>query len=216
MNFRNYTVEFIGTFFLVFTIGCVSLLGGDGVINALAIGMTLMIMVYAGGFISGGHYNPAVSLAAAIQKALPWADFIPYVISQLLGATVAVILVNHFSGHIGNFEGCAFNYLPMCVGEFLFTLALCYVVLTSATTRETNGNSYYGLAIGSTVAAGIFAVGGVLCYGAFNPAVAMGLGMMNIACWHSVFATICANLLAGAAAAFIYKYVAPDKIDFNL
>lgn len=216
MNFRSYVVEFIGTFFLVFTIGCVSLLGGDGVINAIAIGFALMIMVYAGGFISGGHYNPAVSLAAAIRGALPWIEFLPYVISQLLGATLAVLIVNHFSGHVGNFEGCAFNFWPMAVGEFLFTFALCYVVLTTATNRETRGNSYYGLAIGSTVTVGIFAAGGVLCYGAFNPAVAMSLGMMNIACWYSVFVTIAANLAAGIAAALVYKYTAPDKVEINL
>ena len=86
----------------------------------------------------------------------------------------------------------------------------------SATNRETRGNSYYGLAIGSTVTVGIFAVGSVLCYGAFNPAVAMGLGMLNVACWQSVFVTIITNLVAGAAAACVYKYVAPDKIEIEL
>lgn len=216
MNIRSYTVEFIGTFFLVFTVGCVLLLGGDGVINAIAIGFALMIMVYAGGHVSGGHYNPAVSLAAVIRKSLPASELIPYVIAQLLGATAAVMIVNHFSGHIANFEGCAFNMWPMVTGEFLFTFALCYVVLMTATNRETRGNSYFGLAIGSTVTVGIFAVGSVLCYGAFNPAVAMALGMMNIACWQSVFVTIVTNLAAGAIAAFLYNFTAPDKIEINL
>ena len=86
----------------------------------------------------------------------------------------------------------------------------------SATSKETRGNSYYGLAIGATVTVGIFAVGSVLCYGAFNPAVAMALGMMNIACWQSVFVTIVTNLAAGAVAAFLYNYIAPDKIEINL
>ncbi len=216
MNIRSYTVEFIGTFFLVFTVGCVLLLGGDGVINAIAIGFALMIMVYAGGPVSGGHYNPAVSLAAVIRKSLPASELIPYVIAQLLGATAAVMIVNHFSGHIANFEGCAFNMWPMVTGEFLFTFALCYVVLMTATNRETRGNSYFGLAIGATVTVGIFAVGSVLCYGAFNPAVAMALGMMNIACWQSVFVTIVTNLAAGAIAAFLYNFTAPDKIEINL
>lgn len=216
MNFRSYLVEFIGTFFLVFTIGCVLLLGGDGVINAIAIGFALMIMVYAGGFVSGGHYNPAVSLAAVIRKALPASELIPYMISQFLGAAGASMMVRHFSGHVTNFEGCAFNMMPLIAGEFLFTFALCYVVLMTATSLETRGNSYFGLAIGSTVTVGIFAVGGVLCYGAFNPAVAMGLGMLNVACWHSVFVTIATNLVAGAAAALVYKYVAPDKIEIEL
>lgn len=216
MNIRSYTVEFIGTFFLVFTVGCILLLGGDGVINAIAIGFALMIMVYAGGPVSGGHYNPAVSLAAVIRKSLPASELIPYVIAQLLGATAAVMIVNHFSGHIANFEGCAFNMWPMVTGEFLFTFALCYVVLMTATNRETRGNSYFGLAIGATVTVGIFAVGSVLCYGAFNPAVAMALGMMNIACWQSVFVTIVTNLAAGAIAAFLYNFTAPDKIEINL
>ncbi len=216
MKLRSYVVEFIGTFFLVFTIGCVSLLSGDGVINALAIGFALMVMVYAGGFVSGGHYNPAVSLAAAIRKTLAWKDFIPYVIAQLLGTALACLLVNHFSGHVANFEGCAFNFWPMIVGEFLFTFALCYVVLMTATSRDTYGNSYFGLAIGSTLAVGIFAVAGVFCYGAFNPAVAMSLGMMHIACWHSVFITIGVNLLAGVMAALVYKFVVPDRIEIDL
>lgn len=216
MNFRSYVVEFIGTFFLVFTIGCVLLLGGDGVINAIAIGFALMIMVYAGGFISGGHYNPAVSLAAVLRKSLPAYEFIPYVISQLLGAAGASLLVKHFSGHVANFEGCAFNMWPLIAGEFLFTFALCYVVLLTATNRITRGNSYFGLAIGSTVTVGIFAVGSVLCYGAFNPAVAMSLGMLNVACWQSVFVTIITNLAAGAVAALVYNYVAPDKIEIDL
>ena len=216
MNLRSYTVEFIGTFFLVFTIGCVSLLGGDGVINAISIGFALMIMVYAGGPVSGGHFNPAVSLAAVMRKSLPVAEFIPYVISQLLGSAAAVLIVNYFSGHIENYDACAFNYLPMVVGEFLFTFALCYVVLMSATTNKTSGNSYFGLAIGSTVTVGIFAVGSVLCYGAFNPAVAMALGMMHTACWQCVFVTMITNLVAGAAAAIVFNFTNPDKIEINL
>ncbi len=205
-SFKKYLVEFIGTFYLVFTVGAVLLLGGDGVINALAIGLALMIMVYAGGYISGGHYNPAVSLAAVIRKSLPASEFIPYIISQIIGATAACLLINHFSGHIANFEGCAFNLFPMIVGEFIFTFALCYVVLMTATSPVKN-NSYYGLAIGATVTTGIFAVGSVLCHGAFNPAVAIGLGLMNIACWQSVFVTIGANFMAAICAAFVYKYL---------
>lgn len=205
-SFKKYLVEFIGTFYLVFTVGAVLLLGGDDVINALAIGLALMIMVYAGGYISGGHYNPAVSLAAVIRKSLPANEFIPYIISQIIGATAACLLINHFSGHIANFEGCAFNLFPMMVGEFIFTFALCYVVLMTATSPVKN-NSYYGLAIGATVTTGIFAVGSVLCHGAFNPAVAIGLGLMNIACWQSVFVTIGANFIAAICAALVYKYL---------
>ena len=212
MNFKNYVVEFIGTFYLVFTVGAVLLLGGDGVINALAIGFALMIMVYSGGYISGGHYNPAVSLAAVIRKSLPLDEFVPYVIAQTLGATVACLFINHFSGHLANYEGCAFNIFPMMVGEFIFTFALCYVVLMT-TTSPVKNNSYYGFAIGATVTTGIFAVGSVLCHGAFNPAIAVSLGMMHLACWQSVFITIGANLIAAIAAGLLYKYL--NKNDYN-
>ena len=204
MNIRSYIVEFIGTFFLVFTIGCVLLLGGDGVINAIAIGFALMIMVYAGGFVSGGHYNPAVTLAAVIRKALPASELIPYIISQLLGAAGAVLLVNHFSGHVANFEGCAFNMLPMVTGEFLFTFALCYVVLNTATSDDTKGNSYYGLAIGATVLVGLIATAGT-CYGAFNPAVALGIYTMGITKVKLIVITLLTNFVGGAAAAGVYK-----------
>lgn len=211
MNFKNYITEFIGTFFLVFTIGCVLLLGGDGVINAIAIGFALMIMVYAGASISGGHYNPAVTIAAVIKKALPSCELIPYVISQLIGATSAVMIVNHFSGHVQNLDGCAYNLSSMVVGEFLFTFALCYVVLMTAANKKNEGNSYFGLAIGSTVTVGIFTVGSVLCFGTFNPAVAMAIGMMNITCWQSVFITILANIAAAIAAALIAKYLQNER-----
>lgn len=212
MDFKSYLVEFIGSFYLVFTVGAVLLLGGDGVINAIAIGFALMVMVYSGGYISGGHYNPAVSLAAVIRKSLPAEKFIPYIIAQILGATCACLLINHFSGHLANYEGCAFNIFPMIVGEFIFTFALCYVVLMT-TTSPVKNNSYYGFAIGATVTTGIFTVGSVLCHGAFNPAIAVSLGMMHLACWQSVFITIGANLLGAICAGLIFRYL--NKIEIN-
>ena len=69
-NFKKYLTEFIGTFFLVLTVASAVLFANDGVIAPLSIGFALMIMVYAGGHISGGHYNPAVSLSALIRGAL--------------------------------------------------------------------------------------------------------------------------------------------------
>ena len=87
--FRKYLMEFIGTFFLVLTIGCSIFPNGRGSIPAIAIGLILMVMVYAGGRISGGHYNPAVSLAASIKGALSWKQFVPYAIAQMLGAAAA-------------------------------------------------------------------------------------------------------------------------------
>ena len=205
-NLRKYFVEFIGTFFLVFTVASAVLLGGEGVIAPISIGFALMVMVYAGGHISGGHYNPAVSLAAAIRGALSWAQLVPYWIFQVLGAAAAALLVAHFTT-LPAIEACPFTLGQLIVGEFLFTFALCYVVLQVATSPKTEGNSYYGLAIGSVVTVGAFAVGGIFCYGAFNPAVAVGLGLFHAAGWVCVGTTAAINLAAGICAALVYKFV---------
>ena len=170
-NFKKYIVEFIGTFFLVLTIGTCVLLGTKGVIAPLAIGFALMVMVYAGGHISGGHYNPAVSLAAVVRGALPAKEWFPYTLSQLLGGILAAYIANYLAGGAA-ISDAVFKFTNIIIAEFLFTFALCYVVLFTATSKKTEGNSYFGLAIGSTVMVGAFAVGKI-CLGAFNPAVAL-------------------------------------------
>ena len=208
-NFKKYLVEFIGTFFLVFTIAATALLGGQGVIAPLAIGFALMVMVYAGGYVSGGHYNPAVSLAAAIRGALEWKQWIPYAIFQVAGGALAAYIVTLLPG-AAEPAGACFHMTNVIVAELLFTFALCYVVLFTATSSKTAGNSYYGLAIGSTVMVGAFAVGGI-CLGAFNPAVAVSaLIFGGTICCKTILATICANLVAGALAGFVYKFVNED------
>lgn len=206
-NFRKYLVEFIGTFFLVFTIGAVTRIGVPGVIPAVAIGAVLMVMVYAGGFISGGHYNPAVSLAAVVRGALPAYQWVPYALSQILGGIVAAFVVNYLAGEVPDASTMLFSMPALITGEFIFTFALCYVVLLTATSREVEGNSYYGLAIGSTVMTGVFAVGGI-CVAAFNPAVAISCIVMHtICCLKIALVTILVNLLAGLAAGVTYKAV---------
>ncbi len=206
-NCKKYLVEFIGTFFLVFTVGCCVLFDIPGVIPAIAIGMVLMVMVYAGGHVSGGHYNPAVSLAAVVRGALPAKELLPYWVAQILGSVAAAFLILQMVTPSAYSSTVNYESTGLIIGEFLFTFALCYVVLLTATSPETEGNSYYGLAIGSTVMVGIFAVGSAICYGAFNPAVALGLGTMQIADWQSILLTVLANLLGGFAAAFMYKFI---------
>lgn len=207
-NFKKYLVEFIGTFFLVFTVGSVILLEPSNTIPALAIGFALMIMVYAGGPISGGHYNPAVSLAATLRGALDAREFLPYIVAQSLGAIAAAFLTIYLSVPID--EPAVFNITPLVIGELLFTFALCYVVLLTATQPKVEGNSYFGLAIGSTVTVGIFAVSSI-CLAAFNPAVALGLGIMGIASWELIIITIITNLFGGLIAACTYKLVSYES-----
>jgi aquaporin Z len=169
---KRYLTEFIGTFFLVLTIGLTVI--GKSPAAPLAIGASLMIMVYAGGPVSGGHYNPAVSLAAMMRKALPVADFIPYIVSQILGAVVASMAVMTITGEsFAPSPAAGTSTISAFLVEFLFTFALAYVVLNVAVAKKVAGNSYFGLAIGFTVVVAAYAGGGI-SGGAFNPAVGIG------------------------------------------
>ncbi len=211
-NLKKYLVELIGTFFLMLTIACTGLITNNGVIAPLAIAAVLVSIVYAGGHISGGHYNPAVSLACAMRGALEWKHLIPYMIFQVLGGVIAVYVFYLMAkGSIIVIEPSNFPLTGLIIAEFLFTFILCYVVLQTATTKNTNGNSYYGLAIGFTVLAGAFAVGGTLCAGAFNPAVAIPVGIVGLLPWTLVLWTALANLLGGIMAAVAFKLTYTEK-----
>src|SRR5438034_3940672 len=204
---NKYITEFIGTFFLVLTVGCTVVIGGAGVIAPLAIGSALMVMVYAGGHVSGGHYNPAVTLGVWLRGRCATKDVIPYWVAQLLAAAVAACVLNYLKGE-AQARPMSLKVGPALLAEFLFTFALVYVVLNSATAKATAGNSFYGLAIGFTVMTGAFAVGGI-SGGAFNPAVAVGISLMGLSPWSNIWIFLSANFLAGAVAGLAFKYLNP-------
>ena len=169
---RNYLTEFIGTFFVVLTIG-LTVVGGTP-LAPLAIGAALVIMVYMGGHVSGAHYNPAVTLAVMLRGKLEAREAVPYMLAQLAGAVVAALATRAITGQ--TFALAPAPNASMAgawLVEVLFTFALALVVLNVATSSRTQGNSYYGLAIGFTVMAGAFA-GGPISGGAFNPAIGVG------------------------------------------
>src|SRR5256714_239748 len=204
---NKYIAEFIGTFFLVLTIGCTGIGAGAGVIAPLAIGAALMVMVYAGGHISGAHYNPAVTLAILLRGKLNAADVLPYIVAQLAGAALAAVAVKFLRAGI-DVTAIAPKMGPALLAEFLFTFALVYVVLNAATAEGTSGNSFYGLAIGFTVMTGAFAVGDI-SGGAFNPAVALGICILGISDWGNIWIYLVANFAAGALAAVVFQMIHP-------
>src|SRR5215467_14243663 len=203
---NKYIAEFIGTFFLVLTIGCTVIGAGTGVIAPLAIGASLMVMVYAGGHISGGHYNPAVTLGILIRGKVQPADVVPYWIAQFAGAAVAALLVSKLLRAGVAVTPIAPHIGPALVAEFLFTFALVYVVLNAATAEGTSGNSFYGLAIGMTVMTGAFAVGDI-SGGAFNPAVALGISILGLSTWANIWIYLAAELVAAICAAVIFNMI---------
>ena len=205
---KKYLVEFIGTFFLVLTVGMTVVSPGAGALAPLAIGSALMVMIYAGGHVSGGHYNPAVTLAVWLRGRCAATDVPFYFAAQILGALVAAAGVMCFKGHpvVTPLE---LKIVPAFIAELVGTFALCYVVLNVATAKATAGNSNYGLAIGFTVMAMAFALGGI-SGGAFNPAVAVGITKMHLVEASNLWLYFTANLGAGALAALVFKFVNPE------
>jgi len=200
---NKYLTELIGTFFLVLTIGC----GG----SPLAIGAVLMVMVYAGGHISGAHYNPAVTLAVWIRGRSNIKDVAAYWVSQLVGAGLAALVVKVL---LADTRVVPITMDPdrAFLAEFLFTFALAFVVLNVATAKGTAGNSFYGLAIGATVLSGALAVGPI-SGGVFNPAVAVGITVLGLSHLWGIWVYLAANFLGAAVAALAFKVVNPgDKV----
>jgi len=208
----KYLYELIGTFFLFFTIGMTVLSPNVGLLAPLAIGSILAVMIFAGGHISGGHYNPAVSLAVYLRKKLSADDLWKYWIAQIAGTVLAALLILFFNDGKNIGTPLELNSLKAFLAEFLFTFALCFVVLNVATTNKTAGNSYFGWAIGFTVLAGAYAVGAISS-AAFNPAVAIGLSIVKLAHWSNLWIYIIANFLGASAAAYIFNAAHADETE---
>ena len=200
---KKLTVEFIGTFFLVLTVG-MSVRSGAA-LAPLAIGSILMVMVYSGGHISGGPYNPAVTLAAWLRGKHNAEGVIPYWLAQFAGAAVAALIVIAIMGKPAT--GPAVHPVgASLVVEALFTFALAWAVLNSATSKGTAGNSFYGIAIGFTVLAGAVSVGAI-SGGAFNPAVGLGVFLMGLESLSQFGLYVGADLAGGALAAIAFRAV---------
>lgn len=198
---RSYIIEFIGTFFLVLTIAFSG--------NPLAIGLVLAALVYMGGYISGGHYNPAVTLAVLLTKNVkPRVSFL-YIIFQILGGLAAAVVFGLVS--LNNFVPSPAPTTPINTAillEVLYTFLLCSVVLHAAVSDKTKGNNYFGLAIGLTVLAGAYSVGPI-SGGAFNPAVAIGPILYDSANLsqnlNNLLVYLIGPFLGAALAALVYK-----------
>ena len=196
---RKYITEFIGTFFLVLV---VALTG-----NPLAIGATLMVMIFAGGHISGAHYNPAVTLAVFIRGKVTSQDAIAYMVVQIIGAVIAALIAKWYTGDMGvaamDLSG---KVVKVFIGEVIGTFALAYVVLNVATSKGTTGNSFYGLAIGFTVFAMATAFGAV-SGGAFNPAVATGATVVGAFALKNIWIYLIACFGGGFLAALVFNFI---------
>ncbi len=201
---KKYITEFIGTFFLVLTIGLVNGL------NPLVIGSVLMVMIYAGGHISGAHYNPAVTLAVYIRRRITLSDALIYIGTQLAGALVAGLVVSIFIQLPDKADQSLLVISKALLAELIGTFALAYVVLNVATAKANEGNSYFGLAIGFTVFVMASSLG-QFSGGAFNPAVAVGAIVMNAFEFGRIWIYIVGCFGGAAIAAIIFNINNPDE-----
>ena len=206
---KKFIVELIGTFFLVFTVGTCVINPATGVIAPIAIGGVLMVMIFAGGHISGGHFNPAVTIGVAVRGRLPSGEIPSYIIAQLIGAVLAAGGAYYLKGSPAPLASSAYSVPQLVLSEFLFTFALVYVVLNVATAKANAGNSFYGLAIGSTVMVGAFTVGPI-SGGAFNPAVAAGCFLMGLLSFSNFLIYTATQFCAGVLAAYVFKTLNPE------
>jgi aquaporin Z len=208
----KYAVEAIGTFFLVFTVG--TAVGSGSPLAPLGIGAVLMVMVYAGGHLSGGHYNPAVTLAVLVRGRIRLRDAAAYWLVQLGAGLLAALVVRDILDPVQLTRHATMTLsghamVAAFVVEMLFTFALCYVVLNVATSKSHPDNSFYGLAIGFTVVAGAVAVGAI-SGAAFNPAVTLGAAVMDMFAWPTLWVYLVAQVLAGIAAGVTFLVMNPD------
>ena len=202
---KKYLTEFIGTFFLVLIIGLSK--------NPLAIGFGLTILVYMGAHISGAHYNPAVSLAMLMRKEININDFIKYISSQVLGASLAAYVVSIMMSNMIVQPDLQEPVAIILLAELMFTYLLVYVILNVATHPNLEGNSFYGFAIGLTVMTGAYCVG-PLTGGVFNPAVSIGPSLIDLITgngisqhflWYYLTAPVVGSVLAVIHFNFILK-----------
>ena len=199
--------EFVGTFLFLFVI---ALVGPSGsVLTPLAIGGALMATVYAGGHRSGAHYNPAVSLALFLQKKITSAELLAYWGAQVVAAVLAFAVGYAIVGKpVAIVPGEGHSVLAALAVEAIFTFLLALVVLNTAASRKTEGNSFYGLAIGFTIVAAAIA-GGPISGGAFNPAV--GIGATVVAAMHggsmaSIWVPVVGPLVGAALASYFWAF----------
>lgn len=199
---RKYLTEFIGTFFLVM---------GAAMYGGLGASLCLLVMIYAGGHISGAHYNPAVTLAVLIRKRISIGDAIGYWVVQIAGAfAAAAVVIYIFKTEGGGSCGIPEDGIMQgYASEFIGTFALAFVILNVATAKATAGNSYYGLAIAGTVLA-MATVIGKFSGGAYNPAVAVGLMFQKSLCWNQLYIYLISTFAGAAVAALVFRVSNPD------
>lgn len=211
VNASRYVSEFIGTYLLVFTVGC-NVMSGSPAWAATSIACILMVSIYALGAVSGANFNPAVSVALGLSNKMPWNEVCMYCLVQIVAGICGALSYGALFWKVFNLAPQpGFGWWEAALVEILYTFMLCFVVLNVATAGKNNGNQFYGLAIGFVIVAGGYAAGGI-SGGAFNPAVALGIDVSSAGIgfgWG--FAYTGYELIGAALASAMFRVVRPDE-----
>ncbi|MFS0894868.1 MIP/aquaporin family protein [Microbacterium sp. 179-I 3D3 NHS] len=202
---RKAIAEALATF--LFVLAIIAAVNSGSPLTPLAIGFTLMVLVYSTGHISGAHLNPAVSVGVFLRGGLSVVDFVAYLVAQLVGGALAALAA--LTVWPAGEKAMVVEVGPAFLVETLFTLILVWVVLNSATSKDTAGNSFYGLAIGGTVFVGAATVGSI-SGGGFNPAVALGLAVSGHFAWGSLWLYFAAPVVGAIIAALLFRLLNSD------
>lgn len=217
MNYKKYIAEFIGTFFLVLVVSMVTLTKVQSDIQPIAVGVTLMVMIFANGHLSGAHFNPAISLAFYLRSKITGMEFLFYGVVQIIGGVGAAFIASLLVSVKLKQIPLPFADVPLFFGigqafaaEAIGTFALTWVVLNVATSKALDGNNFYGLAIGLTQTAMIYAFGSV-SGGFFNPAIAAGLSAIQLINYQNFWIYLLACSIGATFAAYTFKLVNTEE-----
>ena len=196
--------EFIGTFFLTLTICTAAAFGTAGSYAPFAIASTLMVMIYAGGHVSGAHYNPAVTISIYMRGACDKSEVAPYIASQVVAGVMGAMVASNVLMPDGEVGPLVMDTGPAFGAELMFTFALAYVILNVATSESTDGNGYYGAAIAFVVLAGALTVGSI-SGASFNPAVTASLVSAGVMGAADSWVHLAPQLIGGVLAALVFN-----------
>ncbi len=215
MNLRRLSAEFIGTFFLVLVICMTTYAKVSADLQPIAIGLMLIGLIYANGYMSAAMFNPAVTLAFWLRGRIETKAALAYIVVQFIasiaaaGLTIALTMAKPIVQPIAGTPQY-FALIPALLAEIVGTFLLCWVILNVATSKTIEGNSFYGLAIGATVSGLIYTLGSV-SGSVFNPAVAVALGVVQISNWSSLWIYFVGSLGGAALAALAYRFINRDE-----
>ncbi len=228
MDFRKYTAELIGTFWLVLG-GCGSAVLAGQVIGvpgiALAFGLTVMTMAYAIGHISGCHLNPAVSLGLLVGGRMEKKDFLPYIVAQVVGAILGALVIyliasngkGSFSAALSGFASNGFGdhspakykLVAALITEVVMTAVFIFIILGSTDKRAPAGFAPIAIGLGLTL---IHLISIPVTNTSVNPARSTGVALFQHG-WalKQLWLFWVAPLAGGALGAVCYGFIAKTK-----